>query len=205
MRKGAMILGIALVCLFAACGAGSGAQTWTEPFNDPGDWQLSSDAAADVTIAEGQLVITVRQPGQVAWASAGRIYQDFALRVEATQIAGPLNNEYGILIRMQGDEDFYVFSISGDGYARVARYTEGRWTLLSNDWFLHEAIVHGAATNILDIAADGADFTFRVNEQTVATVTDAALTQGDLGVYAGAFEEPGVVIAFDNLHVEPLP
>ena len=71
---------------------------WRETFDVPGDWQLSSDAAADVTVVDGHLRIHIFEPGQVAWTSSERIYGDFMLRVQASQVSGPADNEYGVLV-----------------------------------------------------------------------------------------------------------
>lgn len=178
---------------------------WQEPFNEVGNWQFSSDAAAKLTIADGELRIHIRQPGQVAWAAASRTYRDFRLTVNATQVAGPDDNEYGILVRMDKNKSFYAFSISGDGYVRAARYANNAWTLLGSDWTPSAAIHQGAATNALTLEAEGTTFTFFVNGTQVLQVEDATTLKGDLGLYAGAFGEGGVIIAFDNLEVEPLP
>jgi len=189
----------------AACGSPASTEVWDEPFDETGPWQLSSDAAAVTRIEEGRLLIHVREPGQVAWAVPDKRFTNFRLSVEATLVGGPENNEYGVLARMDGDQNFYAFSISSDGYARVARYAEGQWQLLSKDWFPHAAIAQGVATNRLELEAQGATFSFRVNDELIVEVTDAALRKGDIGLYAGAFDEGDVQVAFDNLHVEPLP
>lgn len=204
------LLGLLALCLLAAGGVYWGffapeTGDWEEFFDVADSWQLSSDAAAQVTIAEGQLHIHILQPGQVAWAAAERNFADFDLRVEATQLAGPENNEYGVLVRMDEDAHFYAFSISGDGYARISRYEEGRWVLLGPDWVSQPVIQLGAATNVLAIKARGATFTFLVNDTEVAQVVDETLSKGTIGLYAGAFEQPDVEIAFDNLQVLPAP
>ncbi|MEA3309828.1 MAG: hypothetical protein U9Q70_10000 [Chloroflexota bacterium] len=178
---------------------------WEESFAAADDWLLSSDAAAQVVIEDGQLQLHIWQPGQVAWAAAEHNFADFDLRVEATQVAGPENNEYGVLVRMDADAHFYAFSISGDGYARVSRYEEGRWELLGPDWVPQSAIHAGAATNVLEVKARGADFTFLVNGAAVAQVADETFSTGGIGLYAGAFEQPDVEVAFDNLQVFPAP
>ena len=56
---------------------------------------------------------------------------------------------------------------------------------------------------MLEVEAVGAQLTFRVNGEQVLQVEDTTLTKGDVGFYAGAFSEGDVVIAFDNLEVEP--
>lgn len=177
---------------------------WNETFDDAGDWQLSADAAASVAVTDGVLRIHIFEVGQVAWAAASRNYSDFHLTVEATQVSGPDDNEYGVLARMAGDQQFYVFSISGDGYARAAQYSSGSWNLLGSDWMPSDAIHQGAATNVLELEARGATFVFSVNGTQVLQVEDAELVKGDIGLYAGAFNEADVVVDFDNLEVQPL-
>jgi hypothetical protein len=192
-----------LVSILLACGVREHGP-WTETFDEAGDWQVSADAAASVTVADGVLRIHVFELGQVAWAAAGRTYSDFRLTVEATQVSGPDDNEYGVLTRMAGDTQFYVFSISGDGYARIARYNNGSWSILGPDWVPSDVIHQGAAPNVLEVEARGGTFVFSVNGTQVLQVEDAQLTKGDIGLYAGAFNEANVVIDFDNLEVQPL-
>ncbi len=198
---------VAMLCVLAVALSACGARDhgpWLESFDEPGDWKLSADAAASVSVADGALRVHVHEIGQVAWAAAGRTYSDFRLTVEATQVSGPDDNEYGVLVRMAGDQQFYVFSISGDGYARIARYDKGAWTVLGSDWVESEAIHQGAATNVLEVEARGPTFVFSVNGTQVLQAEDAQLTKGDIGLYAGAFNEADVVIDFDNLEIEPL-
>ncbi len=201
MRRWFGRLGLGVLICLAAC---SGKSPWREPFDEPGDWRLSSDAAAEVTIAEGKLRIHVADPGQIAWTSFPHTYNDFKLTVSATQSTGPSDNEYGVLIRMEGDTNFYAFSVSGDGYVRAASFAEGQWTVLGDDWTLDEAVQQGAATNQLEVEAQGSQYTFRVNGQEVLQVEDAALLKGEIGLYAGAFTEGDVVVIFDDLEVAPL-
>lgn len=199
------LFGLLVLTVGAGCAAASPAQPWQEDFESGDAWRLSSDAVAEVTVADGELRIHVLQPGQVAWASTERIWTDLHVAVDATQVSGPMDNEYGVLIRMDEDDHFYAFSISGDGYARVARFEDGAWNVLGPDWTPVEAIRQGTATNHLEVIAEGTAFEFRVNEAVVAQVEDETLQRGHLGLYAGAFGEGGVMVAFDNLTVEPVP
>lgn len=205
MRASLRILFFVLLLGVTACGPRIETELWEEPFDVAGTWQLSSDAAAETRIEDGRLLVIIHEPGQVAWAVAGKRLSNLRLAVEATPVAGPVDNEYGILIRMDGDKHFYAFSISADGYARAARYADGQWTLLSADWFSHPAILQGMATNRLELEAQGTQFKFWVNGELVVELSDAELAQGDVGLYAGAFNEGEVQLAFDNLRIEPLP
>lgn len=194
-------LGLGVLICLAAC---SGQGPWHEPFDEPGEWRLSADAAAEVTVAEGKLRIHVTDPGRIAWTSFPHTYKNFKLTVAATQVSGPSDNEYGVLIRMEGDARFYAFSVSGDGYVRAASFEKSQWIVLGSDWTLNEAVQLGEMTNQLEVEAQGAQYTFRVNGQEVLQVEDATLSKGEIGLYAGAFAEGDVVVTFDDLNVVPL-
>jgi hypothetical protein len=194
-----------LICLAAALAACSGGtQAWSDDFSDPtSGWQAESDASAEVTYHEGVMRIIVKSPNRLAWASAGREMSDFHLVVEATQAAGPDDNEYGVLVRMQDPDHFYQFAISGDGYYLVSKYDGATWTPMSgSDWTPSDAIHVGAATNQLEVVCQGAAMTFSVNGVLLTEVQDSRYKSGDVGLYAGAFFEPDVEIHFDNLRVE---
>ncbi|MGC9399624.1 MAG: family 16 glycoside hydrolase [Anaerolineae bacterium] len=203
VMKGFRLLWIGMVIL-TACSRGTMSSVWQTSFDDAEAWRIHSDAAAELKIDEGRLSIHILQPGQVAWAAVEHSFTDFKLQVEATQLAGPPDNEYGVLLRMDDDARFYAFSVSGDGYVRASRYEDGRWEVLGPDWTAHEAVRQGAATNVLVVEARGPHFTFWVNEEQVLDVEDDTLSRGEIGLYAGAFDEAGVNISFDNLYIEPL-
>ena len=200
VRAGKRLLAVALVVFLVACG---GEQLpWSDDFSDPaGGWQAESDASAEVRCYEGVMSLLVKVPNRLAWASAGREFSDFRLAVEATQVAGPDDNEYGVLVRMRDADHFYRFSISGDGYYLVSKYDGGAWEVLNGDWTSSDAIHLGAVTNLLEVVCQGATMTFLVNGVTLTQVEDSSYSRGDIGLYAGSFFEPGVEIHFDNLTV----
>ncbi|MGB9777439.1 MAG: family 16 glycoside hydrolase [Anaerolineae bacterium] len=189
-----------LLFLLTACGRGNDLP-WEEDFSSPGTWKLESDAAARVTVENGILRISIAASNQLAWASAGKDLQDFRLSVEASQVAGPDDNEYGVLVRMQDSRNFYAFSVSGDGYFLVSRFADGVRQPLGADWTPADAIRPGIGTNILEVVAQGNRLTFLVNGRQLAQVEDDRFSHGDIGLYAGSFYEGGVEVHFDNLRV----
>ncbi len=186
--------------LLSGCGQ-RGDLPWEEDFSSPGAWKLESDAAARVMVEDGALRISIVASNQLAWASAGKDLQDFRLTVEASQVAGPDDNEYGVLVRMQDPRNFYAFSISGDGYFMVSRFVDGVRQPLGADWTPSDAIYPGIGTNVLEVVAQGNRLTFIVNDRQLAQVEDDRFSHGDIGLYAGSFYEGGVEVHFDNLRV----
>jgi len=197
---GVLLLGMLVL---AACSKPE--SSWSDDFSDPDSgWLAESDASAEVGYHDGVMRILIKAPNSLAWASAQRTFSNFHLTVEATQVAGPNDNEYGVLVRMQDVDHFYVFSISGDGYYLVNKYDGQSWEALSGeDWLPSDAINQGQATNRLAVMCQGADMTFIVNDVQVAQVLDKAYSRGDVGLYAGSFFESDVEVHFDNLSVEP--
>jgi len=193
----------AMVVLLAGCGGAEQEQrSWYDDFSDPeSGWQAESDASAEVGYHDDVMRILVQAPNRLAWASAGRSFGDFHLTVEATQVSGPDDNEYGVLARMQDRDHFYRFSISGDGYYQITRYDGETWEPLSGDWAPSDAIQTGAATNRLEVICQGATMTLLVNGEQLTQVEDAGYRKGDVGLHAGTFFEPGVEVHFDNLRV----
>jgi predicted small lipoprotein YifL len=198
---GVMLL---LLAVLAGCG-GDQAQSlpWSDDFSAPeSGWQVESDASAQVEYADGALRILIQAPNSLAWAAAGRAFSDFRLAVEATQVAGPDDNEYGVLVRMKDPSNFYRFSISGDGYYLVSKYEADQWELLSGDWAYSEAVNMGNATNLIEVVCQGAQMEFLVNGQQLVSLEDQTFSRGDIALYAGAFFEPGVEVHFDNFAID---
>ncbi len=189
-----------VLLILAACSRGDGLP-WEEDFSASGAWKLESDAAARVTVEGGVLRISIAAPNQLAWASAGKDLRDFRLTVEASQVAGPDDNEYGVLVRMQDPRNFYAFSVSGDGYFLVSRFVDGVRQPLGADWTPSDAVHPGVSTNILEVTAQGSRLTFVVNGQQLLQVEDDRFSHGDVGLHAGSFYEGGVEVQFDNLRV----
>ncbi len=195
-----VVLALSLI-LLSACE--SAELPWTDDFSDPASgWLVESDASAQVEYHDGVMRILIRLPNSIAWAAAQREFSDFRLSVDATQVAGPDDNEYGVLLRMQDPQHFYRFSVSGDGYYQVAKFDGVEWLILSGDDWLHsETIHHGSATNHLQVLCQGSTMAFSVNGVELVEVQDSSYSRGDVGLYAGAFFEPDVEVHFDNLRV----
>ncbi|MBN1811384.1 MAG: DUF1080 domain-containing protein [Anaerolineae bacterium] len=175
---------------------------WYDDFSDSASgWHTEVGTGAEVGYHDGVLRILVQEANLLAWAFGGHEFSDFRLSVDATQVTGPNDNEYGVLVRIQDRGHLYRFSISGDGYYQVTKHTDEGWQLMTAEWVASDAIYAGAATNRLEVVCQGSTMTFFVNGQQLAQVEDVDYRNGDIGLYAGAFYEPGVEIHFDNLSI----
>ncbi len=144
--------------------------------------------------------IEVRAPDLFAWGLSNRNISDFVLEVKARQEDGPDNNCYGVIFRYQDPDNFYRFDVTGDGFFLLSKFVAGRWLTLV-DWTTSPAIHRGVAENTLRISCLGQSISAYVNGQLVASVLDDTFRQGDIGLFAGTFDQPDVEISYDDLVV----
>jgi len=201
---------IALMVAIAIAACQSGPAISELPFRDnfdgpSGGWKTVDTDQLRIAYQDGGLHFTINALDSIAWAVAGKQVGDFILDVDATQIEGPDDNHYGVIVRYRDDRNFYRLDVSGDGFYSIQRYRDGAWEILV-DWKESDAIRQGATTNHLRVVAEGPRLTWVINGASVAEITDADIASGDVGLTAGTFfNMAGVHVAFDNLDVEPLP
>jgi len=181
---------------------------YEEDFEDPATgWTESSDEDTSAGYTNGQYRIAVYRQDYMAWGNPepGLELAGFSLEVDVRQVDGPLDNNFGLIFRLQEEiEDFYWFQISGDGYYAVALSKEDDWSSVL-PWKGSDAVNQGlGATNHLRVTCSGNQCSLYVNDTHLADMADDALSSGSIGLAAGAFDEPGVIVHFDNLKVYTL-
>ncbi len=169
-----------------------------------GDWSLEQDDLGSSAVVNEELVITIVAPNTLQYASLPqKIFGDFALEVDATQRAGPAESSYGILFRMQDDQQFYRFDVTGNGLYIIERHeSDGTWTRLVPDWMPSSALNQGLnVVNRLKVLATGPTMTFYANDELLTQVTDTTLIDGFIGLDAGTFGGGNLQVSFDNLRI----
>lgn len=194
----------------AVLSACTGPQSYSETFDAPGTWRVESSGDVVGEVRDGVFDFTVNADELTSWTTAGEDFSDGIFSVEATQVAGPDNNAYGMLFRVDDENDnFYSFQISGDGYVWIGRYKDGGAIevepIVEDWWFESPVINQGNATNKLSVQAEGQNLIFYVNDQEVGRVTDDAFSSGDIGLMVRTLGVGGVQVQFDNFNLEPLP
>jgi hypothetical protein len=123
------------------------------------------------------------------------------VEVDVAKLSGPDENRIGLLCRFTSN-NYYFFMVSSDGYYTIGKYINGNAVQLGQSEMQYNESIHtGLAINHLRADCSGNTLTFFVNGIQVAEAADADLAEGDVGLLAGTFSQPGVDVIFDNFVV----
>lgn len=144
--------------------------------------------------------ILVRQPKFNFWSVPERNFGDVRVEVDTLKLNGPDENRMGLMCRYQKG-DYYFFVISSDGFYVIGKFIGGMTLLLGQSEMQASSAIQVSTMNHLRADCIGDTLTFYINFTEVASATDKDLPNGDVGVVAGAFSEPGVDVLFDHFVV----
>ena len=184
--------------------AGDTSILFQDDFSNPdSSWDNYQDDYGETRYKGGAYRILVNEPETDLWANPdGLVFNDTHIEVEARRAGGSSNNIFGILCRYQGPKDFYQLLVSSDGYYDISKVKDDvRYPLTGEQLLPSEVIPQDS--NTLKLAADciGNTLTLYVDGSQVASTQDSDFSTGNIGLIAGAYEEPGTDISFDNLVV----
>ena len=180
----------------------SGTILFEDDFSSAGTgWDRLQTAEGVMDYDAGGYRILVNALNTNFWSTPHKSFRDVRVEVDAGKLGGPEENRAGLICRYTG-ADYYFFMVTHDGYFAVGKYAGGQAILLGQTAMEANPAIH-TGVNINHLRADcvGSDLTFYVNGQQIASVQDAALEQGDVGLLAGTFEQPGVDMIYDNFVV----
>ena len=175
----------------------------TEDFSNPDSgWEIGDYDSGSVGYAEGYYYVTSHGNGDMMWGLAFRNFTDLIIDVDATQVSAPANNNnaYGVMCRVQEDNDGYLLRISGDGYYAIHRIVDGEFEPLV-DWTTTDVVRQGNGTNHIQAICDGSHLVLIVNGERLAETEDTTYVEGDIALTATSFEDEPTEIHFDNLVV----
>ncbi len=168
----------------------------------PNGWGISQSPNAAVAFERDGLRILIGEAGKDAWSVTGRKFGDVAIAAGAKRLSGPENNMLGVICRYLDRSNYYLAFISSDGYYGIAKIEQDSFQLISAEQLQYSSmLVEPAGDYRIEMGCKGELLWLSVNGTILAQAQDAAFTDGDVGVFAGAYEQPGVDILFDNFEV----
>lgn len=154
-----------------------------------------NNPAASAWFADGVYHLFGRDQGRFVAVGAplARTFGDVTVQGTFRKTGGPPGGGYGLILRDEGPDArdgrsqagrYYVFESGDKGEFGIWRRELTHWVELI-PWTRSAAINADRGRNELAVRALGPRFTFLINETQVASVEDAALPRGGVGVYLG--------------------
>jgi subtilisin family serine protease len=156
----------------------------------------------ETTYASGRYVVAPNAPNRAAWSTYGSTYATAS--IEATlQLTAPTGGAGGLVFWQTGNNDYYAFLVTNDGFYQIARLQGGRWSALT-PWQQSPALVANGP-NKLGVTFNGRQITLQANGQNLGVTQAPAAGNGRVGFIATNFAQPGVSAAFTDFKLTPSP
>jgi hypothetical protein len=174
-----------------------------DDFSNPDSgWDRLNNVDGIIDYVKGQYQIEVDRANYDYFATSSHSFSDVHIEVEATRNSGDVNNNFGVICRYLGKNDFYVGMISSDGFFGIFKVINGEYHLIGMDSMAKsDSIKQDSETNLIRFDCKGNTLTLYANGTQLDSRQDADLSQGDVGLLAGTNKNPGVKISFDNFKV----
>ena len=160
--------------------------------------EIVDDATTRAAYVAGAYVLAAKQPKKVVWALIGGPYQDVTFQVDATPVAGSKLAGAGLIFHYQDKDNFYLYSVTGDGYYTLELFQAGKLTMLLDPTQSDKISVEG---NTLRVETNGDRIALWVNGTLLEMTSDGTFTTGAVGLAVSSFERSTGAISFDNLVV----
>jgi len=174
----------------------------TDDFSNPDNWTLGRANQMSAALGKNELSLAISQPGGYLYTLFRQaVPNDFYMEVTASPSLCKGQDEYGLLLRVSPNLEFYRFSLSCDGQVRLDKYFN-QVASSPQPWTLSGAVPPGApSTSRIGVQAQGKTLQFFVNSQFQFTVQDPSLTGGSLGFFARSANDTAVTVSFSNLEI----
>lgn len=176
-------------------------ETWSNPGTG---WEIGTYDTGILRYGQRHYSVTSLKKDQLMWGLAYKSFSDIAVDVDATQFSASddNNNAYGVMCRVQPNDEGYLLRVSGDGQVAITRILNDQFEDLVA-WAASDAVRQGDATNHLLAVCDGSQLSLTVNGQLVAQIEDTAFTSGDIALTATTYTDTPTEIHYENLIVTP--
>ncbi len=168
---------------------------------DKGTWTIGASDVSVSAIEDSMLTIIVAEADTLAWSPYDDVFGDFYVEVDTTHLDGPLDNEFGVMFRIQDWDNFYIFAISSDGFYRLRKYVDDEQEFVIQ-WTESEFIESGYENeNRIGLLAVDDWIVLLVNDVEIERISDDSFTSGQIALAVGSLAEPGPMIGFDNFRL----
>ncbi len=159
-----------------------------------------SDAETSYRFVDGAYQIEVLPAEMLAWSRIDGQYRDVQIEFDARLIDGPAETGIGLIFRYQDADNFYLFTVSGDGFYNLEMVSNGRWQTLI-DWTAAPAIQPFGKINRLSVTTVEDRITLGINGVVVDETLEPRFAAGAVALAMTTFDDGAATAAFDNLRI----
>ncbi|HJR80779.1 MAG TPA: protein kinase [Anaerolineales bacterium] len=176
---------------------------FSDDFSDPlSGWPILENNDGKYSYQTDGYHIVVHQVGAVLWATTDRQDTNASISVDARPLTEDRNGYYGLLCRIQDDQNFYYFVIQPNGDYTIGKYKNAEFqSLFPEGWRRSDAIQQGTQTDRLKADCVGKTLRLYVNDVLLGEATDTDFTSGFSGMLVAALDTPGFEVTFDNFMI----
>lgn len=173
-----------------------------DDFSQETGWTLAKTSISSIAIGVNELTLALHQPGGYLYSLRQDTYlDDFYLEITASPNLCRGLDEYGLLLRVSPSLEFYRFSLTCDGQARLDKFYNGAATS-PQPLTPSGAIPPGApSSSRLGVWAKGREMRFYANAEFLFSVSDPSLRGGSLGVFIRSNGDNDLTVNFSDLIV----
>lgn len=181
---------------------------FSDDFSDAASgWYEGKIPQGDFAYHSGTYHIRVDEVDTFLWTNNGNRYENTHISVDAQPLAAGSAGYYGLLCRIQDEQNFYYFVVRSDGSYTIGKYKNGELqSLIPAGWLRDEAIQPENGVNSLEVDCTGHSLRLAVNGIMLETVADEEFATGQNGLIAATLAEQGFEVVFDNFQITaPIP
>jgi len=163
-------------------------------------WTEFRKNTGSAALGPGELTLSVMDDdGYVTIFRSAPTVDDFYMEVQANPRLCQETDSYGVLVRAASGLDYYRFSVSLDGQVRADRFKSGNVVVLQG-WTPSGQVLRGCPVDLkLGVWAVGNKLSFFVNDVHQFTIEDAAISRGQIGLFARSRSEKLLSVTFSEL------
>jgi hypothetical protein len=172
-----------------------------DDFDDPDASALGADEdpSSRYAFEDGAYVVAVKEPETIVWARVDGTYRDARVSVDAEVPPGADVASAGVIFHYQDPDNFYLFSVTNDGYYMLELLENNDWIVLI-DSTQSDAI--DATRNRLRVEMNGDRISLYVNDQLLETTSDGTFGDGEVALAVTSLADSTAEVRFDNLLIE---
>jgi len=176
----------------------------TAIYDDFSDINSGWDQVSETDFARyyqnGKYTLEVHPQSFSVWSPLVVDFENIVINVDVNIEQAAHDGDIGVLCRYIDADNHYALEVSEDGYYTIWKRVNGEVVYIV-DWAQSDLIPTDGSPFVVNASCDGAQLSVGINGNLLATGTDADFSSGGVGVIAGTWDNPGLIVSFDNFEV----